>query len=273
PALLTRGYGRNTQGMLILKRGNERVPTDLTGDEAQLYLRRAKVPMGIGSDRFEVGQELLKALTPGIIFMDDGFQHLQLKRDFDLVLVDSLNPFGGGHLIPLGRLREPLEGLARAHAFLITRANESVNTEAIEHVLHKHNPTAPVFRGRTVPLRWTNQKGDQLAPDGPAVARAVAFCGLGNPAAFWNTLEQYGIRPLEHYDYGDHHRYTPVELRRLARRTMDIGADTLLTTEKDAVNLCPDVAGIIEPLNLWWLEIGMDIDRRDELIALIRQTL
>lgn len=145
-----------------------------------------------------------------------------------------------------------------------------MNTEAIQHLLRRYNPHAPVFRARTVPLRWTNANGDTMAPDAPGVTKSIAFCGLGNPQAFWRTLEQHGIRFQEKYDFGDHHRYTPVELRRLMRRALDIGVDTLLTTEKDAVNLCPETVSIIRPLNLWWLEIGTEIDYRDELIALIR---
>ena len=271
PALLTRGYGRSTSDMIVIPAGDRTLPTALTGDETQLYMRRCSIPVGIGGDRYEAGQKLLVVARPRSFFLDDGFQHLQLHRDFDLVLIDSLYPFGGGHLIPLGRLREPLEGLARAHAFLVTRANEGNNFDAIAYQLRRYNLTAPIFRARTVPLRWTNHLGDTLFPTEAGALASIAICGLGNPNSFWKTLEQHGITPLEQYSYGDHHRYTPIELRRLARRALDIGAKALLTTEKDAVNLCPDVRAIIKPLNLWWLEIGTEIDGRDELIALIRQ--
>lgn len=276
PALLTRGYGRSTSDTIVIPPGDRTLPTALTGDETQLYMRRCNVPVGIGGDRYLAGQKLLhvvrNAVRPRSFFLDDGFQHLQLHRDFDLVLIDSLHPFGGGHLIPLGRLREPLEGLARAHAFLITRANEGHNFDAIVYQLRRQNPTGPIFTARTVPLRWTNHQGDTMSPAEAGALATIAICGLGNPHSFWKTLAQHAVTPLEHYSYGDHHRYTPIELRRLARRAVDIGASALLTTEKDAVNLCPDVRAIISPLNLWWLEIGTEIDGREKLIALIRKT-
>ncbi len=272
PALLTRGYGRSTSETIAIQAGDRTLPTALTGDETQLYMRRCRIPVGIDGDRFKAGTKLLTSASPRVFFLDDGFQHMQLHRDFDLVLIDALHPFGGGHLIPLGRLREPLEGLARANAFVITRANEGTNLEAIEYQLRRYNPTAPIFRAHTVPLRWTNHAGESMAPGDAATAKSIAICGLGNPNSFWKTLSQHSIRPTEQYSYGDHHRYTPIELRRLTRRAIDIGVTTILTTEKDAVNLCPDVCSIMQPLELWWLEIGIKIDRRDDLLALIRQT-
>jgi len=271
PALLTRGYGRSTSDTIVIPAGDRTLPTALTGDETQLYMRRSGVPVGIGGERYAAGQKLLTIAQPRVFVLDDGFQHLQLHRDFDLVLIDSLHPFGGGHLIPLGRLREPMEGLGRADAFLITRANEGTNLEAIAHELRRYNPIAPVFRTRTMPLRWVNHAGDFMSPGEPASATSIAICGLGNPNTFWKTMEQHGVMPRERYSYGDHHRYTPIELRRLTRRAVDIGVTTILTTEKDAVNLPAEVHSIIHPLQLWWLEIGIEIDHRDDLLALIRK--
>jgi 3-deoxy-D-manno-octulosonic-acid transferase len=270
PALLTRGHGRSTSEIVLLPKGDERLPVGLTGDEAQLYTRGTGVPMAIGGDRFEAATRLLSKTAVKIFFLDDGFQHLQLARDFNLVLIDSLNPFGGGHLLPLGRLREPLDGLARADAFLITRAREAVALTAIESVLRTHNPRAPIFRSHTVARRWTNQAGDSIQPDSILNLRAIAFCGLGNPQSFWKSLKQLGANIVEHYEYGDHHRYKPSEIRRLAQRGRDLGVDILLTTAKDAVNLCPETEAMIRPLRICWLEIGIEIDRRDELMSLLR---
>lgn len=269
PALLTRGHGRSTSQIVLLPRGNERLPVGLTGDEAQLYVRATGVPMAIGGERFLAALRLLKETAVKVFFLDDGFQHLQLARDFNLVLIDALNPFGGGHLLPLGRLREPLAGLARADAFLITRASEAVNVRAIESVLRRYNPSAPVFRSSTVARRWTSLAGESLALTDVAPLRSIAFCGLGNPQSFWKSLQQLGTNITERYEYGDHHRYKPSEIRRLAQRGRDLGVDALLTTAKDAVNLCPETAAMVLPLKLYWLEIGMDIDRHEELLSLI----
>jgi 3-deoxy-D-manno-octulosonic-acid transferase len=274
PGLLTRGYGRSTSDIVLLPHGNEHLPISLTGDEAQLYLRSVPgVPIGVGGDRYETGRRLLERSRVPFFFLDDGFQHLQLERDFDLVLIDGLRPFGGGHLLPLGRLREPLESLDRAHAFLITRSREVPNIEAIEAVLRRYNSHAPIFHACTELWRWMNGKGE-LA-DVPAMAGipSVAFCGLGNPQAFWRSLERAGVHPIECHAYDDHHRYSPSEVRRLVRHAIDVGAKLLLTTAKDAVNLCPEFASLVSPIDLYWLEIRIEIAGLDDLIALIRSSL
>jgi tetraacyldisaccharide 4'-kinase len=95
----------------------------------------------------------------------------------------------------------------------------------------------------------------------------VAFCGLGNPDSFWRSLADVGVKPIEQHCYGDHHRYTPNELRRLAKYSREAGAEVLLTTAKDSVNLCREFEAVAVPLQVYWLEIGIGIDRRDDLLA------
>jgi tetraacyldisaccharide 4'-kinase len=271
--LLTRGYGRTNRENVLLLDQKDQPPVSRTGDEAQLFMRASGVPIGIGPDRWAAGMQLLEATDVRVLFLDDGFQHLQLHRDFDLVLIDALRPFGGGELLPRGRLREPLQGLARADAFLITRPDEIPNTKAIETVLRRYNATAPIFHGQTVACKWRAADGSESDPAQFAGVvkdmRAIAFCGLGNPQAFWRTLKQIGIGPLACYEYADHHQYTPSEIRLLARHARDLGAASLLTTAKDAVNLDPEYAAIIGSLKLYWLEVRTEIDRRQELVDLI----
>jgi tetraacyldisaccharide 4'-kinase len=103
--------------------------------------------------------------------------------------------------------------------------------------------------------------------------RSVAFCGLGNPQSFWRSLDQLGVTPVETFDYGDHHRYTPVEVRRLARYAIGLGVDALITTAKDAVNLPPEFVEIVQPLRVYWLEIGVEIRGRAELMEMIAKKI
>jgi 3-deoxy-D-manno-octulosonic-acid transferase len=269
--LLTRGHGRTARENVLFLDGNEDITRSLTGDEAQLCMREARVPIGIGADRYAVGLQLLRAVDLCVLFLDDGFQHLQLHRDFDLVVIDALRPFGGGHLVPLGRLREPLGGLARASAFLITRSDEAPNTKAIESVLRLYNSEAPVFHARTVPAKWCDGDGNEFEPNSLREYRVVAFCGLGNPQAFRKTLRRLSIEPLACYEYDDHHQYTPAEIRRLAQHARDMGANLLLTTAKDAVNLDADYPAIVGDVKLCWLEVETEIDDQEELLRLIRQ--
>ena len=273
PGLLTRGHGRSTGEIVLLPSGCETLPIGLTGDEAQLYVRGVGVPIAVGAERYDAAVRLLEEVPVDLFFLDDGFQHVQLQRDFNLVLIDALNPFGGGHLLPLGRLREPLKGLARADAFLITRATEAAAIRGIESVLQRYNPQAPVFFSRTKGRCWSNDAGEVIDLQAMNSQKSIAFCGLGNPNAFWRTLDTLGVRPLECFQYGDHHRYKPTEIRRLSRHALDLGVDTLLTTAKDAVNLCPGVQTMLGGLKLYWLEIGVEIDRREELLSLISSRL
>jgi tetraacyldisaccharide 4'-kinase len=271
PALLTRGHGRTTRGNIVF-RPAEPLPPPITGDEPQLIMQATQCSIGIGKDRYAVGRELLRCEDARLLILDDGFQHLQLKRDFDLVMIDALRPFGGSYLVPLGRLREPLEGLGRAHAFVITRSDEVPNADAIESVLRRYNPSAPVFRARTEPRLWHGGYGRSYEPGKLPVARnrVVAFCGLGNPHAFWRTLRSLGIEPVARYDFGDHHRYSPSEIRRLGRHARDLGAVALLTTAKDAVNLEPGYMDMLGGVKIYWLEIRTEIERSAELIEFIR---
>ena len=140
---------------------------------------------------------------------------------------------------------------------------------AIEAVLRRYNARTPVFHARTVARCWRDSEGGEFVPDQFKGRRVVAFCGLGNPQAFWRTLRQLFIAPLGSYEYDDHHQYTPAEIRRLARHARDVGADVLLTTAKDAVNLDSDYRSIIGDLKIYWLEIGIEIERREELVAMI----
>ena len=173
-------------------------------------------------------------------------------------------------MLPLGRLREPLEGLARADAFLITRSDEATGTAAIEHILRRYNPTAPIFHSRTVARGWQTFGGLAATFEEVTAGPSLAFCGLGNPNSFWRTLKQLEITPIEQLEYNDHHRYTPVEMRRMIRHGADIDTKILLTTAKDAVNLCEGCEELIAPFNLYWLDIGVGLDDNGFLLSQLR---
>jgi tetraacyldisaccharide 4'-kinase len=181
-----------------------------------------------------------------------------------------LRPFGGGYPLPLGRLREPLSALARADAFVITRSRAVANLAAIIATLRTWNKEAPVYLAWLENRQWRNAAGETLDANAMAGSKAMAFCGLGNPESFWRSLANVGVTPMEQHAYGDHHRYSPTELRRLARHAEGLGAAYLLTTAKDSVNLPRDFETVTAPLKVWWLEIGVGIDRRDDLVARIR---
>ena len=273
PAILTRGYRRRYPAEHLIFEKGAQVSPFFTGDEAQIFLRAAQAPVGIGAKRYETAQILLRQFPEtDIILLDDGFQHALMARDFDIVIIDGLDPFGQEELVPLGRLREPLTALERASCFVVTRAANNQRFDAIKTRLHQYNPTAPVFRTRMKTLDWCDYSTCQttVLPKGRKVG---AFCGLGNPQNFWDTLETLGLDVVVRWEFGDHHSYKPVELSRIADQARMHGADILVTTEKDRIN-CPNhLEKAINPLALAWLEIELSLEDESGFLAHLTNSL
>lgn len=271
PGILTRGHGRQSPEKYVIVPAGSVIPAERTGDEPQLFLRSGIAPVGIGKDRFATGRILHRDFAVNVLLLDDGFQHSQLARTVDLVLIDALNPFGGGHVFPLGRLREPMEGLARAQIIVITRSAFSDLAPAIEREIRRWNPSAPIFRADLRPEAWIDGRNGARHPLAtPPFQRAHAFCGLGNPESFRRSLERLGIQLANWLVFGDHHRYRPQELQHLREQALAEHADAMVTTEKDQVNLCEGWAGIIAPLSLFWLEVSFTLADEEEFWRLLR---
>ena len=267
PAILTRGYRRRSLEKTVLVRAGSSASTWHTGDEAQILVRAGHAHLGIGADRWSTGCLLEEQFHPDVFLLDDGFQHRRLRRDLDIMLIDALNPFGGGDVFPLGNLREPVEGLGRADVFVITRAQPGRRYAGICEALRKVNPRAPVFLASVAPRGW--HSADDGHPQQPGPGPVGAFCGLGNPATFWHTLREQGFDPAFTWTFGDHHPYRPRELRRLAYQAKARGVAVLLTTEKDAMNLPANSSELIAPLEIFWLKIGTVVENEAELLRLI----
>ena len=261
PVVLTRGHGRiSPHSELIVRRGGAATVWH-TGDEPQIVLRSGMAGIGIGLDRYRAGLQAEQSLNPDVFLLDDGFTHRRLARNVDVLLIDSLDPIGGGELIPLGRLREPLEALGRADVFVLTRCDFSRDYRGIENALRKWNTHAPVFRSRLVERGWVSAfgNGKQNAPE-----RVVAFCGLGNADSFWKSLRELGLQPLDKLSFGDHHQYSPRELTDLARYAECLRATALVTTEKDVVNFPVGCEAIFTQMPVLWLRVGVEVENETE---------
>jgi tetraacyldisaccharide 4'-kinase len=273
PAILTRGYHRRLPAEHLVFPPGAKVSPALTGDEAQIFLRAAVVPIGIGAKRYETAQILLRQFpSTDVLLLDDGFQHASLDRDFDAVMIDGLDPFGQDELVPLGRLREPLFTLRRADAFVVTRAENDLRFESIRARLRDFNPLAPVFRTRLLARCWRDYRTGAAIPnlDGQRVA---AFCGLGNPQNFWGTLEALGLNVVFRWTFEDHHPYKPFELHRIAAQARMHGAGILVTTEKDRINCPSHLERVIAPLTLAWLEIDLELEEEAAFFQLLEHVL
>jgi len=233
-AILSRGYGRSVRQARIFANGIPRV--EEAGDEPVLLARRLHgVPLGIAADRFAVGLQLAARHRPDVFLLDDGFQHLRLARDLDIVLLDASDPFGGGYVLPAGALREPVDALVRAQVVVLTRSRQAADS-AIEAV-RLYNPRVPVFRARTRLAGVLDATSHKPVPrETLAGVPVLAFCGIGNPAAFWQDVRDWGFRLAGTQAFPDHHRYSADDFRRIARQADRYAAQALLTTEKDVVN-------------------------------------
>ncbi|HEY1493184.1 MAG TPA: tetraacyldisaccharide 4'-kinase [Candidatus Solibacter sp.] len=274
PGILTRGYGRTSPVDHMALPAGATVRPEESGDEPQIFLRSRVAPVGIGADRFRTGSLLAERFGTDVVVLDDGFQHVKLARNFDLVLIDALNPFGGGEVFPAGRLREPLQGVARADAIVITRNEASDLGPAIERAVRRWNPRIPIFRARIQPEWWVEHRtGKRHAAGQFCIEHPGVFCGLGNPVSFYRTLESLGLRYVDCVEFDDHHRYRAKELERIAGQFRRSGAATVVTTEKDAINLCEGADDMLAPLPLYWLKVGMRIEGEEELLALIEKSM
>jgi len=264
-AVLTRGYGRRERLPLVINGQGEvaKYTPELMGDEPILLARRLPdVTIGIGADRFAVAQQIIEMEAPHppeVFLLDDGFQHLRLARDLDLVLLDAANPSALGALLPAGPLREPLSALARADLVVLTRTESVGATKLLDAVRH-HNARAPVFRASTKLLGVFD-----AATHRPAnlfmlkQQRVLGFCGIGNPDAFWEDLRRWGFDLVGARAFPDHHRYTVDDFRALIRRADGVRAGALLTTEKDLVNLT-----VVPPSTPPCLYCRIDLELEDE---------
>jgi tetraacyldisaccharide 4'-kinase len=231
-----------------------------TSDEVRLLQSRlgGRAAFGVGANRYERGRELAQRGVNWFV-LDDGFQHLQLARDVDIVLIDATNPFSGGRLLPAGHLREPRSALARADIVVITRNNHA---PAIESAIRRDS-SAPIFYARpkldAIHSFTDGQLGGAVAPD--ALPKLFAFCGIGNPAAFLDDLRTWGLDIVGHKFFQDHHLYTGQDDYEILRLATAAGAAGLICTEKDLYNLHTIYYGKVP---IFYCSISMQIDRADE---------
>ncbi|MFY9570001.1 MAG: tetraacyldisaccharide 4'-kinase [Blastocatellia bacterium] len=241
-ALLTRGYGRKSSGMRVLNNSHGESAGSYRefGDEP-LMLARAlpDVPIIVNKDRFEAGKWAEQHLASEVLVLDDAYQHLALARDLNILLIDATDPFGGFEMPPFGRLREPLYGLKRADAVIITRADRPFDqgqTQAI--VRHYCGEKVPVmyFYSTINALRHLANGQIYDAKDFIGWNVSVA-CGIANPHAFTEDILQAGINIVSENFFADHHPFTQEDLDRVGGAAREAGADAIVTTEKDAVRL------------------------------------
>jgi tetraacyldisaccharide 4'-kinase len=221
--ILTRGYRSDA--------GTRDEPAALRAFAARPE-QAGRIHLGVGADRYAAGR-VLAARGVEWFVLDDGFQHLRLARDADVVLLDATDPFGEG-LLPAGRRREPKTALKRSDVVVITRSSHA---PAVEAVVRRFT-VSPIFYAETVLVELTDRKTGAGIPREAFRAQPVfAFCAIGNPRAFFDDLERWRFRLADRAAFRDHHRYSADDLRRIEAQAQRAGAAALVTTEKDRANL------------------------------------
>jgi len=250
-AILSRGYGdaagMNDEGRVL----EENLPD---------------VPHLQGADRVDLARRAAEELESELLVLDDGFQHRQLTRDLDVVLLDALDPFGLGRIFPRGLLREPVGSLRRAGVVVLSRA-DLVDPAARQAIRAKAEAVAGPLRwatARHAPLGLVDSGGDSRRLADLAGQKVVAFCGIGNPEGFRRTLAVLGVDVLGFRAYPDHHPYrSAAEVADLANWSRSLGAELALTTQKDLVKLRAPALG---PVPLLALRIGLEVVEGAEIL-------
>ena len=236
-AILSRGYGGRYKGKVLeVSDGNSiKACTQQTGDEPYLLAKRLPgIPLVISKTRYLAGLYAHKKFGSDFFILDDGFQHIALIRDLDVVLIDAANPFGNGRLLPWGPLREAIDQLARAHVFIITRAGSLSSSEEVEGLLKKKFPSVPIFcadhMASEVVFPYTNDVFDPGYIKGKNV---LAFAGIARPEFFRDTLIRLGAEVVCFKGFKDHYQFKREDVHSLIEMKEKTGAQYMITTEKD----------------------------------------
>nr|MBP7377341.1 tetraacyldisaccharide 4'-kinase [Pyrinomonadaceae bacterium] len=269
--ILTRGYGRKDPKERVVVTDGKRILTDAehAGDEPFELAKKllGKVIIIADADRVSAGEWARRKFGVTTFILDDGFQHRKVKRDLDIVCIDSTDPFGGGKMLPAGRLREQKVGLDRADVVIVTRANLGSGIAVLRSSIADLNPETQIFTSETAISGVVDLKDIQSKrrPTQREIKehKVFAFCGIGNPEIFFKQLWQDGFDAAGTKAFRDHFVYSQKDVAEIERLARDSSADLLLTTAKDAVKL----QELEFTLPCYVVEIEMVIDRPAELAA------
>ena len=236
-AILSRGYkGKRASGQVVSDGKTIYLSSEEAGDEPYLLATRLKnTPVLIGKDRINNGRIALQRFGNRGILLDDGFQHLPLYRDLNIVLVDSTIGFGDHYLLPRGILREPLSHLRRADLFLLTKVENPEACQPLERLIRKIHPSAPVFHSCYEASGLIGPHGEWEALPSLKGKKVLALSGIANPSSFLSLLIKCGMKVIKEAIFPDHYRYTQKDI--VAIEEEGKGADSIVTTEKDLVRL------------------------------------
>ncbi len=260
--VVSRGYGRKDESKILIVSDGQTVLADTVtgGDEPVLIgSKLSGVPVVVGSNRSEAARYAIQRFHPDVIILDDGFQHLRLNRDIDIVLVDATDPFGNERLFPAGILREPVAFLQRTHAVVITRADASSSVDELRARIHQATQ-ARIYTSYQRPVDLIDCVTGDLKPlSALRGTRVLACSGIARPESFPALLRSLGAVIASECIYPDHHQYTKTDLAAVFKNAADERVNMVITTEKDAVRM-----RALKPDGIWALRIELAIVEQQE---------
>jgi tetraacyldisaccharide 4'-kinase len=238
PAILSRGYGgQSGEFVNVVNDGQQTLLSpEMVGDEPVMMAQRLKdIPVLTGRIRYETGKYAIEQFGVDVLILDDGYQHLPLHRDLNILLCDATRPFGNGVVFPAGELREPLSAMDRADVICLTRCREDSQTGPIDE---SNSRQVPVIKtGLRVQSVIELSSGKETGMEAVQNQPVAAFCGIAHPLDFFHTLEQVPVQIVNQDYFSDHHDYSTDDLKTIESRAKQAGAKLIVTTEKDAVKL------------------------------------
>jgi tetraacyldisaccharide 4'-kinase len=278
--ILTRGYGRADAGKRVVVSDGERIMAEALegGDEPRLLaenLRKESVAVVCDANRAAAARWAVEHLRSDAFILDDGFQHLRIARDLNILTLDASDPWGGMQLLPRGRLREPLCELKRADLIVITRAELAVDVEDLRMRAEHLSGGRPVLIARTATLgikllTTAQSEARERTLEIESIPRPLAaFCAIGNSLAFFAHARREGLDINHTRPFADHHVYTQSDIDACVREAVRHGARALLTTAKDAVKL----RALNFALPCYVLEIALKFDDEQSMRAILVEVL
>jgi tetraacyldisaccharide 4'-kinase len=266
--ILTRGYGRQSGTRVIVSDGSEILSdANLAGDEPLLLAEQLQGSAAVicDADRVSAARWAIENLHSEVFLLDDGFQHLRVARNLNILTVDATNPWGNGKVLPAGILREPLAEIDRADCVVITRADSVTSTVELRRELSAHHPGCPIFSARMVQADLRPGSGSRLTLQESRKAPAAAFCAIGNPESFFSLLRRAGYQLVHTRAFRDHQYYSQRDIEEITREAVAGGAQFLITTAKDEVKL----RALRFDLPFYALDIAIEIDKEEQFRAMI----
>ena len=264
--IVSRGYGRPDPGTRVLVSDGKSVlaGADTAGDEPALLAESlvGKAVVLCDRDRFAGARWAVENLGSELIILDDAFQHFQLDRTVDLVVVDASRPFAG-------LMREGVRALRRADAILLSRVELAKDVSALSQKIDRASGGRPIFSSWLESTALRPIESSRGQDEIPAGERVSAFCGVGNPDSFFAQVRREPFELVHTSVFLDHKAYTQIDVDEVCRAASEAGANYLITTAKDEVKL----RALRFSLPVLVLETALFVERGDDFLALIKQIL